>query len=107
IVFVSENSAAEKAGLDSGDYILQYDGKPVKSFEEVIALTAVKKIGETVKLEILRHDENGVPQKLTKEIILGEWIVPKTEIPAKGTGTPPGPRPEPKPAATPKSPGSP
>lgn len=52
---VSDNSAAAKAGLRTGDVVLSIDGTSVSRFEDV-ATTAAMRPGETLTLEI---DRNG------------------------------------------------
>lgn len=54
IVSVSEFSSAEKAGLKPGDLITKFDGKRVKTFEELKAIKDTKEIGDIVEMEILR-----------------------------------------------------
>lgn len=52
---VSDDSPAEKAGLQQGDLIVQYQGKPVKdvgSFRNSVSLTAP---GSTAELTVLRN----------------------------------------------------
>lgn len=55
---VMEGSPAEKAGLESGDVILKIDGKDVGTTPDVVGAIAERKVGETVKLEVLRGKEN-------------------------------------------------
>ena len=55
--FVSEviaDSAAQEAGIKSGDIIISMDGKPVESFAELRAKIATTGAGRTVKLGIIR-----------------------------------------------------
>lgn len=74
ITFVTEDSAAEKAGLKSGDYIVAYDGQPVRRSQDIIDYTKNKNAGDKVTLEIVRSSlEDGTPKRLTKVVILGEW----------------------------------
>lgn len=74
IIFVTEDSAAEKAGLKSGDYIVAYDGQPVRRSQDIIDYTKTKNAGDKVTLEIVRASiEDGTPKRLTKVVTLGEW----------------------------------
>lgn len=74
IGLVTEDSPADKAGLQSGDIIVKYDGRDVKRFTDVVELNLSKVAGDKVKVEIIRRDETGTKeQKLVKEVILGEW----------------------------------
>lgn len=52
---VFEDSPAEKAGLQSGDVILRYNGKSIKKSADLPALVAGTPVGATAKLEILRN----------------------------------------------------
>jgi serine protease Do len=51
---VIKDTPAEKAGLKSGDIILEFDGKPVKDASELIKIVAGSPPGKTVKLRIFR-----------------------------------------------------
>ena len=65
---VHPGSCAEKAGIQEGDLVLQYNGKPVASFEDLTALIAENVAGDKVTMKLRRFDE-----ELTKELTLGEW----------------------------------
>lgn len=57
-VLVSEvhpSTGAEKAGLVSGDIIKSVDGQPVKNVNELVKAIQRKKVGEKVKLNIIRE----------------------------------------------------
>lgn len=54
IVEVTEFSAAEKAGLKSGDLIVKMDGKRVKTFDELKEIKNSKEEGDTISVEIIR-----------------------------------------------------
>jgi len=57
-VLVSEvhpGTGAEKAGLVSGDIILSVDDKPIKNVSELVKEIQKKKVGEKVKLSIIRE----------------------------------------------------
>ncbi|HLQ44206.1 MAG TPA: PDZ domain-containing protein, partial [Planctomycetaceae bacterium] len=90
-------SPAEQAKVLPGDVIIQFDGKPIRDFNEMIKHIAEKQPNDVVKLEILRGDENDLQalerlqalkdpgpdkelldelrKRLTKEVevTLGEW----------------------------------
>ena len=51
---VSEGSAAEKAGLEPGDVIVAYNGKPVKNSNELVQMVTATKPGSTVPVRIVR-----------------------------------------------------
>jgi S1-C subfamily serine protease len=54
---VTENTAAAAAGVEVGDIIVSYQGKPVHNFEDLRELIAVDKAGDTVKLQVARGGE--------------------------------------------------
>ena len=51
---VTEGSAAEKAGLEPGDVIVSFNGKPVKNSNELVQMVTATKPGTTVPVRILR-----------------------------------------------------
>ena len=62
---VLKESPAEKAGLKSGDIILQYDGKIIHEMNALPRLVAATPVGKKVLLVILR---NGKQEKVEVEI---------------------------------------
>ncbi len=67
---VVEGSAAQRAGLQSGDIIVKFDGTKISSYEELQQQLQYYKAGETVKLEVERTD-NGSYASQTLTITLG------------------------------------
>lgn len=64
---VQQFSPAEKAGLRAGDVITKFDGKKVKTTEELNSIKSTHKSGDEVKLEVTRDDKNiTVTMKLTE-----------------------------------------
>jgi serine protease Do len=51
---VSEGGAAEKAGPEPGDVILSFNGKPVKTSNELVQMVTATKPGTTVPLRVVR-----------------------------------------------------
>jgi len=68
---VREGSPAAVAGLRKNDVIQQFDGKEVKTFEDLKRLLAVKKPGQVVVLGVVRGEE-----RLTLKVKLGKRRVP-------------------------------
>jgi serine protease Do len=62
---VDENSPAEKAGLRSGDVIVDYSGQHVEGIDQFSRLVRETPAGREVKLEVLR---NGARQAITAKI---------------------------------------
>lgn len=58
VVAVEEFSPAEKAGIKGGDIITKFDGKRVKTFDELRAIKDTKKEGDIVEVEAVRNGEN-------------------------------------------------
>ena len=58
IVEVTEFSPAEKAGLKGGDLIVKFDGKRIKTFEELKEIRDTKEEGDIVSVEVIRNGEN-------------------------------------------------
>jgi len=52
---VGKGSPAEKAGLQKGDVLVEWNGRPVKTLEDFTAFLGTAKIGDTVKIEVLRE----------------------------------------------------
>lgn len=64
---VSPNGPAEKAGLQAGDVIMKFDGKPVAESTQLPRLVAETEIGKEVDVEVWRKG-----QMITKRVKLGE-----------------------------------
>jgi serine protease Do len=54
---VQPGSAAERAGLQPGDVIVRYDGKPIGAAGELSAMVGQASPGDKAKLEVLRKGE--------------------------------------------------
>jgi S1-C subfamily serine protease len=54
---VTPGSAADKAGMESGDIITSFDGKQVRSVEDLYAALRSKKPGDTVGVTVQRGGE--------------------------------------------------
>ena len=57
IVEVTEFSPAEKAGLKGGDLIVKFDGKRIKTFDELKEIRDTKEEGDVVSVEVIRNGE--------------------------------------------------
>jgi serine protease Do len=54
---VTSFSAAERAGIQAGDVVVKFDGEEVKTVSDINKLKAKHKIGDTVKIELVRNGE--------------------------------------------------
>jgi len=52
---IQEFSAAEKSGIKPGDIIVNFDGKKIKTVEEINKIKGVHKAGDVVKIELIRN----------------------------------------------------
>ena len=68
VTTVREGTAAAKAGLQFGDVITKYNGKPVRTMDELTALIAENQVGDAVTIEIDRGGET-----IVREVVLGAW----------------------------------
>jgi serine protease Do len=54
VMSVVPNSAAAKAGLEPGDVVIQFNGKPIKNRDELVAMVTATRPGTTVPVRIVR-----------------------------------------------------
>jgi serine protease Do len=54
---VTRGQPAQKAGIEPGDIILEFNGKPVKNTDELVATVVRTKPGSTVAVKILRDKQ--------------------------------------------------
>jgi serine protease Do len=64
---VSPNSAAAKAGLEPGDVIISYNGKPIQDSDDLVRAVVGTRPGTTVPVQIMRDR-----QQQTKSITVDE-----------------------------------
>ncbi len=63
---VAPNSPAAQSGLQPGDVISKLNGQVMKSREEVIRIIGDKKVGDVIKIEVLRN--NSVKKSLSLKV---------------------------------------
>ena len=61
---VSENSPAKKAGIKTGDIILEFDGQKIKTMRNLPKIVANTKVGKKVSVRIWR-DKKSITKRLT------------------------------------------
>jgi serine protease Do len=54
---IKEFSAAEKAGITSGDIIVKFDGQKIKTVAELNKIKGTHKSGDVVKMELVRNSK--------------------------------------------------
>jgi len=72
---VEKGSPAEKGGLEAGDVILKFDGKPITTSSDLPRIVGATKPGKQVPVEILRKTSTK-----TLSIALGEMPTEKDEV---------------------------
>ncbi len=72
---VEKGSPAEKGGLEAGDVILKFDGKPISTSSDLPRIVGATKPGKQVPVEILRKGGSK-----TLSIALGEMPTEKDEV---------------------------
>lgn len=58
VVIVASGSVAEKAGINVGDVIYEYDGKPITGTQDVQPAVDATHVGNEVPIKVLRGSEN-------------------------------------------------
>ena len=66
VASVAENSPSEKAGVKSGDIILEFDGEIINEMKELPMIVAKTEVGKKVKVKIWRDKK-----EIIKTVILG------------------------------------
>jgi serine protease Do len=54
---VSPGGAAAKAGVEPGDVIIQYNGRPIKNNDELVRMVVATKPGTSVPVKVLRNKQ--------------------------------------------------
>ncbi|QDU12067.1 PDZ domain-containing protein [Gimesia aquarii] len=66
---VSEGLAAQKAGIQSGDFIIKFNKEDVEDFDSLVKLIGKKEAGDTVDVVLMR---NGMIKTL--KVTLSSWL---------------------------------
>ena len=66
VASVAENSPSDKAGIEAGDIILEFDGKLINEMKELPKIVAETRVGKNVNVKVWRNK-----REISKQIILG------------------------------------
>jgi serine protease Do len=77
VASVTEGGAADKAGLEPGDVIVAFNGKPVRNRDELVAMVVATKPGAAVPVRILRAKQERTLNVTVEELDL------ESEAPAR------------------------
>ena len=66
VASVAENSPSDKAGIKSGDIILEFNGEKINQMKELPAIVARTRVGKNVVVKIWRDKK-----EITKNVVLG------------------------------------
>ena len=66
VASVAENSPSEKAGIQAGDIILEFNGVEIKQMKELPAIVARTEVGKNVDVKIWRNKK-----EIIKKVLLG------------------------------------
>jgi serine protease Do len=80
VLNIVPGSAAEKAGLELGDVIIAYNGKPIRNRDELVAMVTATKPGTTVPVRIVRDRQERTVSVTVDELDLeAESTAQRTE----------------------------
>ncbi|MBM3820589.1 MAG: PDZ domain-containing protein [Acidimicrobiia bacterium] len=70
VLNISPGGAADKAGLEPGDVIVSYNGKPIRNRDELVAMVTATKPGTTVPVSIVRDRQQRTVSVTVEELDL-------------------------------------
>ena len=76
---VTRGMPAAKAGIEPGDVILEFNGKPIKNRDELVATVVATRPGSTVPVKILRDKQEKTVSLTVDELDLDEETTRATE----------------------------
>ncbi|MCL1880696.1 MAG: trypsin-like peptidase domain-containing protein [Oscillospiraceae bacterium] len=65
VLSVNPNTPAAASGLSRGDIITHIEGETVASVQDIQTVIRDKTVGDEIELNIVRHDNHGIPSELT------------------------------------------
>jgi len=81
VAAVEKNGPADKGGLEAGDVITKFDGKPIVSSTDLPRAVGAAKPGKTVSVEVLRKGS-----EKTLNILVGDMPTEQTEVASSSKG---------------------
>ena len=70
VLNISPGGAADKAGLEPGDVIISYNGKPIRNRDELVSMVTATKPGSTVPVVVVRDKQQKTVSVTVEELDL-------------------------------------
>ena len=70
VLNIAPNSAAARAGIEPGDVITSYNGKPIRNRDELVAMVTATKPGTTVPVVVIRDKQQRTISVTVEELDL-------------------------------------
>jgi serine protease Do len=70
VLNVAPGSAADKAGLEPGDVVISYNGKPIRNRDELVAMVTATRPGTTVPVVVVRDRQQRTMSITVEELDL-------------------------------------
>jgi serine protease Do len=87
VLNVAPGGAAAKAGVEPGDVIISYNGKPIRNRDELVAMVTATKPGTTVPMRVVRDRQERTISVTVEELDLeAETTAQRTDNPNNGNG---------------------
>jgi serine protease Do len=83
---VTKGQPAQKAGIEPGDVILEFNGKSVRNRDELVSTVIATKPGTTVPIKILRNRQEKTLNVTVGELNLDEENETETEVDTEDEG---------------------
>ncbi len=70
VASVSQGGAAQKAGMEPGDVVVQYNGRPVANRDELVSMVVATKPGTSVSIKVMRNRQEKTLNVTVEELDL-------------------------------------
>jgi serine protease Do len=70
VASVSQGGAAQKAGMEPGDVVVQFNGRPVPNRDELVAMVVATKPGTSVPIKVMRNHQEKTLNVTVEELDL-------------------------------------